>query len=202
MIITYYGVACFKIQSGEFALAFNPPSKGSKHKSPRFATDIVLISSEDKDYNGRDNLPGKTGGKPFLIDGAGEYEVSGTCIRGVSSNGFNNIVYSFTLEDISVCHLGASRQEIDVALKEDLGEVDVLLIPIGGENLLDPRQAASIATHLKAKIIIPMNYNESQLSQFMKEFGSGGTSKVEKLTIKKKDLVDKNGEVVVLESMV
>lgn len=203
MVITYYGASCFKVQSGETVLAFNPPSKESEYKSPRFASDIVLVSSNHKDYNGWENLPGKAeGGKPFVASGQGEYEISGIYIKGIGSNGHGNTVYSLTLEDISICHLGALSKEMDPRLKEAVGEVDILFIPIGGGELLDPQKAASAAIHLEAKIVIPMNYNESQLKQFIKEFGADKTESLEKLTIKKKDLVEKKGEVVVLKSAV
>ena len=200
MVITYYGAACFKVQSGETVLAFNPPSKESEYKSPRFASDIVLVSSNHKDYNGWESLLGKTeGAKPFVAEGQGEYEVSGIYIKGIGSNGRNNTVYSLVLEDISICHLGALSKEMDPSLKEAVGEVDILFIPIGGGELLDPQKAAGAAIHLEAKIVIPMNYNESQLKQFIKEFGAGGTVAADKLTIKKKDLAEKKGEVVVLK---
>jgi len=203
MVITYYGAACFKVQSGETVLAFNPPSKESEFKSPRFASDIVLVSSNHKDYNGWENLPGKTeGAKPFVAEGQGEYEVSGIYIKGVGSNGRNNTVYTLALEDISICHLGALSKEMDPSLKEAVGEVDILFIPIGGGEFLDPQKAAGAAIHLEAKIVIPMNYNESQLKQFIKEFGAGEATAADKLTIKKKDLAEKKGEVVVLKSAV
>ena len=203
MVITYYGAACFKVQSGETVLAFNPPSKESEYKSPRFASAIVLVSSNHKDYNGWENLPGKTeGGNPFVAEGQGEYEVSGIYIKGIGSNGRNNTVYTLALEDISICHLGALSKEMDSSLKEAVGEVDILFIPIGGGELLDPQKAAGAAIHLEAKIVIPMNYNESQLKQFIKEFGAGGTTAADKLTIKKKDLAEKKGEVVVLKPAV
>ena len=203
MVITYYGAACFKVQSGETVLAFNPPSKESEYKSPRFASDIVLVSSNHKDYNGWENLPGKTeGAKPFVAEGQGEYEVSGIYIKGIGSNGRNNTVYSLALEDISICHLGALSKEMDPSLKEAVGEVDILFIPIGGGELLDPQKAAGAAIHLEAKIVIPMNYNESQLKQFIKEFGAGEVTAADKLTIKKKDLAEKKGEVVVLKPAV
>src|SRR3989344_2893496 len=166
MVITYYGALCFKVQSGETVLAFNPPSSKSEYKSPRFASDID--------------------------------------VKGIKTNGLDNVVYTVALEDISICHLGALSKEMDPQLKEEVGEVDILFIPIGGGELLEPQRAAGAAIHLEPKIVIPMNYNESQLKQFIKEFGpvASGMTPVEKLTIKKKDLADKKGEVVILKSAV
>ncbi|MEK7070154.1 MAG: MBL fold metallo-hydrolase [Patescibacteria group bacterium] len=203
MVITYYGVGCFKVQSGETVIAFNPPSKESEYKSPRFASDMVLVSVNDKDYNGWENLPAKIEGeKPFVADSSGEYEVSGIYIKGIESNNHSNTVYGLSLEEISICHLGALGKEVNPKIKESLGDIDILFIPIGGGNLLEPQKAASVATHLGAKIVIPMNYNEIQLKQFIKEFGAEEVMPADKLTIKKKDLADKKGEIVVLKSVV
>lgn len=203
MVITYYGSLCFKVQSGETVIAFNPPSKESEHKSPRFASDIILVSANNKDYNGWENLPGKVEGeKPFVADSCGEYEVSGISIKGIESNSHSNTVYGLSFEEISICHLGALSGELDPKIKENLGEIDILFIPIGGGNFLEPQKAAVVANHLGAKIVIPMNYNENQLKQFIKEFGSGEIASADKLTIKKKDLIEKKGEIVVLKSVV
>lgn len=203
MIITYYGALCFKIQSGETVIAFNPPSKESEYKSPRFASDIVLISANDKDYNGAESISSKKeGGRPFVIDGKGEYEIGGVYIKGIGVNWSLNTVYVLSIEDISICHLGAMSKEFDPGVKEEIGEVDILIAPIGGKNLLDPQKAAGAAAHLEPKIVIPANYDESHLKQFIKEFGAEMPSPAEKLTIKKKDLTDKKAEIIVLKSTV
>lgn len=203
MIITYYGALCFKVQSGETVIAFNPPSKESEYKSPRFVSDIILISANDKDYNGAESISGKKeGGKPFVIDGKGEYEIGGICIKGISVNESLNTVFVLSIEGISVCHLGAISKEFDPRAKEEIGEVDILIAPIGGKNLLDPQKAAGAAAHLEPKIVIPANYDENRLKQFIKEFGAETPSPAEKLTVKKKDLMDKKSEIIVLKSAV
>ncbi|MCK6462300.1 MAG: MBL fold metallo-hydrolase [Candidatus Pacebacteria bacterium] len=206
MVITYYGAACFKVQSGDFVLAFNPPAKESEYKSPRFGADVVFVSKNDKDYNGWENLAkkGDESAKTLLIDGKGEYETRGIHIKGIGSNGGKiNTVYALSLEDINICHLGAfGEKDIDPKLKADVGEVDILFLPIGGSGALDPQKAAGIAAHIEPKIVIPMHYKEVQLKQFLKEFGSEGVKPADKLTIKRKDLADKKTEVVVLEPAV
>lgn len=197
MVITYYGASCFKAQSGETVLAFAPPSKESQFKSPRFQTNIVLINLNDKDYNGWENLSGKNDGKPpFVIDGPGEYEISGICVKGIRSG--LNTIYSLSFDDITMCHLGAlSDGDFDAKLKEDIGEIDILFVPTG-KTTADILNAARIVAHLEPKIIIPMHYKEKDLNQFLKEFGNGSIAPVEKLTIKKKDLSDKKNQIVVL----
>lgn len=196
MIITYYGASCFKVQSGETVLVFNPPSKESEFKSPRFQADAVLISANHKDYNGWENIPAKEEGKPaFVIDGPGEYEIKNLEIKG-RPDGLNTI-YVLTFENVSLCHLGAFKeQEIKPEIKEEIAEVDILFIPVSED---DGQKAAQIVTQVEPKIVIPMHYKENDLKKFLKEFGNGGIKPVEKLTIKKKDLDKKETEIIILE---
>ena len=205
MVITYYGAACFKVQSGETVLAFDPPAKESSFKSPRFQADVVLVSVNAKDYNGWESLSGKGDAtKPFLIDGKGEYEIGGVYVKGFGvSNDLLNTIYTVSLEDISICHFGAYKnKESDAVLKGEMGEVDILFMPIGGGDTIDPQKAAAMAAHIEPKIVIPMHYNDAQLKQFLREFGAEGTKPTDKLTIKKKDLAEKKTEVVILEPVV
>jgi len=193
MVITYYGAACFRVQSGETVIAFAPPSKESKFKAPRFQTDIALINCEHPDYNGRDVLSAKDEKKPvFVIDGPGEYEISGIYIKGISIP----VIYVLSLENISLCHLGAFiEKNLGPEIKEEIGEVDVLFVPIDED---DGQKAAQLISQIEPKIAIPMNYKEADLKQFLKEFGNGSIKPEEKLTIKKKDLSEEKTQVVVL----
>jgi len=84
MVITYHGIQFFKLQFGDTVVAFNPISKKSKFKSSRFGSDIVLITSNDEDFNGVENVTSKNK-KPFVIDGPGEYEVKNIFIKGALS---------------------------------------------------------------------------------------------------------------------
>lgn len=201
MVITYYGALCFKVQSGDTVLAFNPPSKESSYKSPRFQAGAVLISTNGKDYNGADNLSGKSEEAPFIIDGKGEYEILGIYIKGIGNGDVGNTIYALSMEDINICHLGALNKELSPAVKEEIGEVDILFLPIGGE-MMDPQKAASLAANIEPKVIIPMNYKDEDLKLFLKEFGATDAKPAEKLTIKRKELAEKKSEVVVLEPAV
>lgn len=202
MVITYYGGLCLKIQSGETVLAFDPPSKESKLKSPRFQTNVVLVNLNHKDCNGYENMSGKIEGKePVLISGPGEYETGGTYIGGVAQG--INTIYTLTLEDIKICHLGAFQgSEVTAEIKGQVGVVDVLFVPVGGESELSPEDAVKVASKFEAKVIIPLYYfsegKQEMLHKFIKEIGKEGAKPEEKLTIKKKDIIEKEDEVTVL----
>lgn len=206
MIITYFGAEYFKVQFGDTTLAFNPISKDSSLKPSRFGADIVFISAHHEDFNGVDQV---THGdkKPFIISGPGEYEVKGVFIKGLPSasghGGENliNTIYTVSLENMNICFLGAiNTPELKNETVEALDEIDILFVPIGGEGVLDPVKAYKLAVSLEPKIIIPMHYNEAHLKAFLKEAGENPKPEA-KLTLKKKDLDGKEGDVFVLESM-
>ena len=205
MIITYYGGEFFKVQFGDITLAFNPISRDSSLKSSRFGADIVFISTNHKDFNGIDQV---THGekKPFIINGPGEYEVKGVFIKGLpSKSGLGmNTIYSISLENMNICFLGAlNNPELDAESEEALDGIDILFVPIGGEEVLDPVKAYKLAISLEAKIIIPMHYGDmgmkDALKVFLKEAGENPISE-SKLTLKKKDLEGKEGSIAILDS--
>ena len=205
MIITYYGAEMFKVQFGDITLAFNPISKDSKLKPSRFGADIVFTSAFHPDFDGVDQV---THGdkKPFVISGPGEYEVRGVFIKGLPSESkyggkdLINTIYTVSLENMNICFLGAiNNAELKNETVEALDEVDILFVPIGGEGVLEPAKAYKLAVSLEPKIIIPMHYNEAQLKAFLKEAGENPKSEL-KLTLKKKDLEGKEGDIIVLDS--
>ena len=210
MIITYYGKQFFKIQRGEMVLAFNPVSKSSKSGiSAHFGADIALVTTNHPDYNGLEQLShGER--TPFAITGPGDYEIKGIFIKGVSSDAlitgkkYINTVYIFSVDNINIVFLGAlSDAGFSKEAREAINNPDILFGPIGGKEgggVLDARSAAKLASSLEPKLIIPMDYDSSSLKAFLKESGEEKAEVVEKLTLKLKDLENKEGEVVVLSA--
>lgn len=208
MIITYLGVEFFKVQFGDITIAFNPISKDSKFKPTRFFADIALISLNHPDMNGVENLS-YNGKDPFVISGPGEYEVKDVFIKGFASKSMYdgkeriNTIYSVTLENMNICFLGAlSDINLSSEVKEALGDVDILFVPIGANNVLDVAKAEKLSVEIEPKIIIPMHFGEvgvkDALKKYLKEAVEDNVKPVDKLTIRRKDLEGKTGEVVVL----
>lgn len=214
MIITYYGGEFFKVQFGDTTLAFNPISKDSKLKSSRFGADIVLSTTYHSDFNGIEQVShGEK--KPFVISGPGEYEVKEVFIKGLASESrygqkdsdgaLVNTIYTVSLENMNICFLGAiNNSELKTETVEALDEIDILFVPIGGEGVLDPVKAYKLAVSLEPKIIIPMHYGDigikDALKAFLKEAGENPKAET-KLTLKKKDLEGKEGDIVLLDSV-
>jgi len=210
MVITYHGVEFVKIQHGDTVIAFNPPSKKSKFSGTSFGANVVLISANHDDLNGAE-MGSRNDKEAFVINGPGEYEVDGLFIRGfktLTNYGGEekiNTIYTLTVDGINVAYLGAMNQaEIEPEIKEELGQADVLFVPIGGDGVLDASEAYKTAVKREPSIIIPIHFGEvgdkNALKEFLKEGGQESLKPVDKLTLKKKDLEGKEGEIVVLAS--
>ncbi len=211
MVITHHGAQCFKVSFGDLTLVFDPVSKGGTLPPVRFGADIALVSRNHPNMNGTDEV--SFGGKePFVISGPGEYEKEGVTVRGFltkSEYGLGkgqeqamNTIYSVELEGMTLVHLGAlSDTTLPADAKEAIDEIDVLFVPVGGDGVLDAVAATKLETMLEPKVIIPMHWSgigePKVLDQFLKE-ESGEAEKVDKLTLKKKDLAGKDGAIIVV----
>ncbi len=211
MVITYYGLSCFKVESGKLTLVFDPPSKDSDLKSPRFSADVALSSHNHPRHFGLQELSGE----PFLISGPGEYEAKGLSVTGSPSfhdskkgadKGLNTI-YTVAMENMRICHLGdLGTTELDADTLEAIGEIDILFVPTGGGDVLDPEESVKVINQIEPKIVIPMHYAISKTSikgdrvdEFLDELGEKGITSEDKFTVKKKDLPEDGIKVVVLE---
>ncbi len=206
MIITYLGKQFFKIAQGSLVVAVNPISKDSKLslKVARFGSDIALSTTNHPDYNGLDTVShGES--VPFEVKGPGDYEIKGIFIKGIMTESiinekkYINTIYTFSIDNISICFLGCmSNNKINAETRGEIGSPDILFVPIGNHDLLDPSEAYKLAVSLEPKIIIPMDYDDKTLKAFLKEGGQDKVESIEKLTIKAKDIVGREGEIVVL----
>jgi L-ascorbate metabolism protein UlaG (beta-lactamase superfamily) len=211
MIISYLGKEFFKLSHGDTVFAFNPVNKNSKHKElvARFGADVVFVTANHSDFNGADML--SHGDKsPFVVSGPGDYEVKGIFAKGVESEAnidnkkLVNSIYFIEFEDIKICFLGAlATAKISQDVLEEISHPDILFVPIGGHGVLSPSEAYKFSVSLEPKIIIPMDYGSDKVKDALKIFlKEGGAEKVEaldKLTVKKKDLEGREGDVVVLK---
>lgn len=211
MIITYYGKQFFKIQQGNTTIAINPLSKENslKTKPAKFGADVTLCSMRHPDYNGFENTE-YNDQIPFRIQGPGSYEIDGNLFVGYgeqakhNSSDYINTVYFFTIDGISFCFLGdLAHENIKQKTKEHIESVDVIFVPIGGDETLDPVQASKIIKNFSPKVIIPMDYGKDRekgmLEAFLKEMSSD-TKAVGKYVFKKNDLETLTGHVIVLDA--
>ncbi len=206
MILTFHEGACIRASAGETTVVFGPISKQSKNFKPtNFGADVAFVSLNNPDMNGVEEAA-RGDKQPFIISGPGEYEVKEMVIAGFASGSKwggearTNTIYYVHFDGMSLLYLGALG---DLDLPKEVLEMDspdVLIVPIGGAGALSPAEAQKLAVKLEAKVIIPILCDDKSLKQFLKEAGEEGTKSVDKLTIKPRDLVGKQNEVVVLSS--
>jgi L-ascorbate metabolism protein UlaG (beta-lactamase superfamily) len=210
MIITYHGKQFFKLQQGDFTLAYNPLSKDADidNKQTRFKADITLVSARHPYYNGVDATTFGDA-EPFVIQGPGSYELGGVTVNGfktesiINDERYINTIYFVVIDGISYCFVGDLHDpQLDQHIKEYSDQVDVMLVPIGGEGTLTPSQAAKVIKIFSPKVIIPMDYkvgrDPESLKAFLKEMGSESQPE-EKYVFKRSDIDGLSGRVVVLD---
>jgi len=214
MIINWYGHSCFKItnQGGRLIIITDPFDKKIGLNPPRCSADIVTVSHEHNDHNNTKSITGMEGSKPFIINSPGEYEIKGVSIVGCRSfhdkeKKEQNIIYIMEIDKIRICHLGDLGQDkLEDKQIEKIGNIDILMIPVGGNHTIGAKRAVKIVNQIDPSIVIPIHYklpglkmNLDDVKVFLKEMGLNGVTPVDKLTVKKKDLFEKAMEVVVMK---
>lgn len=198
MDIYSLGHSSFKIKGKNATVVTDPYTEKSE-------ADIVLVSHDHADHN----VIEKISGEPFVVKGPGEYEVKGVTIIGLSTyhdskkgeERGRNVVYKFTVDGLNCCHLGDLGHKLADSQVEDLGDVDILFVPVGGFYTIDAKIAAEVVAQIEPSIVIPMHYkgdNLEPVDKFLKEMGAEGVEKVTKFATSK-DKLPENTTVVVIE---
>lgn len=216
MDIIYYGQSCFKLKGKQGAVVTDPFTEFVGWSLPTLSADLVTVSHHHEDHNAV-SLVGGTArrAKPFVIDQLGEYEVGGISVFGVktfhdANQGIergSNMVFTILIDDIRVCHLGDLGHELSPEQIADIGEIDVLLCPVGDTFTIDPSQAVKTIQALEPSVIIPMHYRTDRhnpqvfgdvktVNDFCQEYGSQ-PEPVAKLTLEKARLPEET-ELVIL----
>ena len=216
MKITWHGQSCFKLlvktnNGDKIIILIDPFEKEIGLNPPRGSADIVLTTHDHYDHN---NLK-TVSGTPFVINGPGEYDVKGAYIKGIYSYHDNNkgldrganTIYVIESEEMKICHLGdlGQKELVDTQL-EKIGEIDILMVPVGGTFTINSEEAVKVINQIEPSIVIPMHYKIPGLNikldkaeDFLKEIGAHQET-TEELNIKKLDLGEEM-KVVVLKPL-
>ncbi|MEW5805455.1 MAG: MBL fold metallo-hydrolase [Patescibacteria group bacterium] len=199
MVITYYGLSCFKIETNDLVIGLSPFAKNEKlgtPRAPRFKAQVVLISQPASELY---NYTGSIEGEQLTFDSPGEYEVGGVFIYGFSgqpkfakAKTKQSTIFMIKSEGLTLAYLGGfSGSNISEGVLESLGDVDLLILPIGGGEVCDSEQAVSLVSQIEPKIVIPMHYQLKglkiklgPLEDFAKEINLKPES-LDRLSIKK-----------------
>ena len=180
MEITWYGHSCFSFSEDGFATViadpYDPEVVG--HTSVSKEAGIVTISHNSSGHNCLSGIKGT----PFIIDGAGEYEVGNVFITGVQTNRKEaherNTLFVYQFNDLSIAHMGGITSLPNQKQIEKLGNINIALIPVGGQDGWNASKASELVTMIEPDYLIPMHYatDESKvdlvsLQKFQKELG-------------------------------
>jgi len=165
MRIKYLGHASFMITSGTgVKIITDPYETGGAigYGEIKESADIVLVSHDHFDHN---NVAAVRG-NPEPVRGAVTTEIKGIEFKGVPSyhddaggrQRGKNTIFCFEVDGIRICHLGDLGHQLSAQQVADLGEVDILLVPVGGTFTIDARVATEVCSKLAPRVIIPMHY--------------------------------------------
>ena len=198
--IQYLGHSCFRLRGRDGIVLCDPFDRSVGADIGRPTAHIVTMSHAHPDHS---NLAAV---KPmreriFAIEGPGEYEVSGVMIAGVrtfhdkqkGAELGNNTVYVIHLDDVVFCHLGDLAHELTTHQLDEIGNVDVLFIPVGGGETIGPSEAVSVISQIEPRIVVPMHYapagqpsfdnDLAPLEKFTHEIGLKEVIEEDKLTV-------------------
>lgn len=192
MDIKWFGKGCFRIKERS-TIAFTDPYPLADGSKSRNKADVVTFSAGQRDKKALDTFSTA----PYVITRPGEYEVSGLFVTAVAPARAQkpNVLTLFHFEDITVCHLGALDHVLGQNEVEQLGAVDILLVPAGGPHLVNAAQASEVISLLEPSLIIPMYYSASEpelLERFLKEMGSSPSAPLDELRISKSGLPEES----------
>ncbi len=193
------GHSCFRIRGSHATVITDPYPPDLGYSLGKPTARIVTVSHQHPAHSYVQGI----GGEPRVVKGPGEYEISDVLIIGISTfhddekgeKRGKNTAYLMEVDEISVCHLGDLGHMLTTEQAEELENVDVLLLPVGGVSTINATTAAGLVRQLEPKVVIPMHYKTSCLSRelepvdrFLKEMGINEINPQPKLSFTKAGL--------------
>lgn len=214
MNIQYYGDYCFKITTKpngrateDVVIVTDTPDKGLGLRTPQGEAQIVLLSHQSPEAEELAVIKGE----PVKIFAPGEYSAKGVAILGFSSvrdtekgaKRGQNTIFLIETEELRLAFLGSLGDEPAPDVVERLSGIDVLFVPVGGQDTLPADSIDELVRKIEPKTVIPMHYKIAGMTTelpdekpFCKAIGNCPKETVAKWNVKKKDLEGKNMEVV------
>ncbi len=196
MEITWFGHSCFRIRGSKMTVVTDPYSPEPGEAPLKLSADIVTVSHADAGHS----YVKAVSGEPHIVNGPGEYEIGGVLVLGIPTfhdnvNGAErgkNTVYLMEIDEISVLHCGDLGHMLSASALEEIGNVDVLLVPVGDKTTIGATTAAELVRRLEPKVVIPMHYPVNSMDaifepvdRFLKEVGVKEIAPQPKLTTTK-----------------
>jgi L-ascorbate metabolism protein UlaG (beta-lactamase superfamily) len=196
--ITWLGYSCFRIKGSQAIIITDPfpPELGSLGNQ---TADVVTISHMHPEHSYYAGIKGE----PHLVRGPGEYEIAGVLVLGLTtfhdsvkgqSRG-KNTVYLMEVDGVNICHLGDIGHVLGDEAIEQMGNIDILMVPVGGVSTIGPPMAAEVIRKVEPKVVLPMHYKTPTLKKdlepienFLKEMGIAQAEPRPKFNVTKSNL--------------
>lgn len=209
MEFSFYGAGCIYIVTKELAILIDPPTSESGLRVPKVKADVVLYSNQLAKTDGIQ-------GESFVANMPGEYELKGVSIQGIPAqlhidkpgDPMAGVMYAVQYQDVRALITGNIDPELSDSQVEAIGEVNVLVIPVGGKGLtLDANASGKLVSQFEPQYIIPVHYDDGatkypvpqdKLENFLQEVGVESPESKTKLKVTTKNL-DQEAEVTVLQ---
>jgi L-ascorbate metabolism protein UlaG (beta-lactamase superfamily) len=182
MEISWLGHACFRLKGTNTTLLTDPYAPETGYDLGKPAADIVTVSHA---HPGHSFVSGVTGNCK-IIRGPGEYEIGGVSLIGIPSfhdaeegrQRGRNTIYVIEMDGLRLCHLGDLGHSLKAERIEEIGNIDILFLPVGEISTLEVPQAAELVRRLEPSLVIPMHYGTealkrplAPLERYLKETG-------------------------------
>ncbi|MBI4435084.1 MBL fold metallo-hydrolase [Candidatus Uhrbacteria bacterium] len=214
MQISWNGFSSFEITTktagGDVRLVTDPYQNSTGLRFPRtLEAEVLLLSHDEEDANNREAVAGH----PYVIDLPGEFEVRSVFVFGVSAplkregkgGRLQNLIFRIETEGMRLAHLGALDRELTDEELQKLENIDILMIPVGGGRVMDPKVAAEVISQIEPRVVIPMSHAVEGMKEtlgsvdaFCKAFGTCRREEMNKYKVTRKDLPEDDMVIVSL----
>ena len=168
--VQYFGHACFLVTDSQGKrVAVDPYGEGIGYDVPPLAADVCLVTHDHFDHNATEVVSGQ----PDIVKAAGETEAQGVRVRGVPAAHHEPgqdeargdiVMMRWLLDGVSLAHLGDLGTSLTEEQTEALGDVDVLMVPVGGHFTIGPEKAIGTILSLQPRVVVPMHYKTDATS--------------------------------------
>jgi L-ascorbate metabolism protein UlaG (beta-lactamase superfamily) len=210
MEITYLGHSSFRLKGKQKTVVTDPYGDKAGKYPKDVEADVVTVTHDHFDHNAVE----KVKGTPFVINGPGEYEVGGVSVIGVATFHDDeqgkargqNTVFVIEMDGLRIAHLGDLGHKFNDVQLDEIGPIDILLVPVGGFYTIDAKAAKEVTGQIDPWVVIPMHYSQPGMTveniggvdAFLAEMGKTGTLPIPKYAVSV-DKLPEDLQVVVLE---
>jgi L-ascorbate metabolism protein UlaG (beta-lactamase superfamily) len=169
MKIRWHGHACFEVANGETVVTDPHDGKSIGLPTPRVKADIVLVSHNHSDHNSVRTVKGSSS---RVYEKPGKFTDGRLEFNGIQS--FHDdvggqkrgtvVIFKWAAEGIRLCHLGDLGCLLSERELAEIGEVDILFVPVGDVFTLDAARAWQVIRELNPLVAVPMHYRVGGLS--------------------------------------